>query len=174
MRTIVFATSLALLTFALTRAMAAPPSTAHQQAAMPAMQHDMSKMDMAGMKTNAHHVLAMAYMQNIRIFATALRTHAEGSGPLNTKLAREIVAEIDRSVDQVEKHHEAHVKSMSTEMRANMAAMMKMMDMHLSMIDDAVDVLSKDVRASQPDAKQVAAHAGELLGHLDAMSKMQP
>jgi len=167
------ATMLVLTTLALTTALAGPAQTAPQQGAQQPMPHDMSKMGMSGMMNEPHHILAMAYTQNIRTFATALRTQAEGTGPLNAKFARAAVAEIDRSLDRIEEHHEAHVKTMSAEMRSQMAEMTKNMDKHHAMLDEAVSVLEKDVRADQPDAKQVAAHSADLLKHLDGMSKMQ-
>ena len=45
------------------------------------MQHDMSKMDMSKMMNEPHHVLAMAYMQNMGTFAKALRDQAQASSP---------------------------------------------------------------------------------------------
>jgi len=53
-----------------------------------------------------------------------------------------------------------------------MAPMMKDMEMHRSMLKDAVSALEKDVRADQLDSKQVAADSATLLKHLDEMSKM--
>lgn len=136
------------------------------------MQHDMSKMDMASMMNEPHHGLAMAYMQNIGTFAKTLHHQAQGSGPLNVKFARAAVAEIRRSLDQTEEHHAEHMKMMSEEMRSHMAAMMKDMEMHRSMLKDAVSALEKDVKADQPDSKQVAADSANVLKHLDEMSKM--
>jgi hypothetical protein len=136
------------------------------------MQHDMSKMDMSAMINEPHHALAMAYMQNIGTFAKTLHSQAEGRSPLNAKFARAAVAEIKRSLDQMEEHHGEHMKMMSEEMRSHMAAMMKDMEMHRSMLKDAVSALEKDVRADQPDSKQVAADSANVLKHLDEMSKM--
>jgi polyhydroxyalkanoate synthesis regulator phasin len=131
-----------------------------------------SKMDMSSMMNEPHHALAMAYMQNISTFAKTLHTQAEGSGPLNAKFARAAVAEIKRSLDQMEEHHGEHMKTMSEEMRSHMAAMMKDMEMHRSMLKDAVSALEKDVRADHPDSKQITADSDNVLKHLDEMSKM--
>ena len=136
------------------------------------MQHDMSKMDMSAMMNEPHHVLAMAYMQNMGTFAKTLHSQAEGSSPLDATFARAAVAEIKRSLDQMEEHHGEHMKMMSEEMRSHMASMMKDMDMHHSMLKDAVSALEKDVRADHPDSKQVAADSATVLKHLDEMSKM--
>jgi cytochrome c556 len=119
-----------------------------------------------------HHVLAMAYMDNIGAFAKALHSQAEGSRPLNAKVVRAAVAEMKRSLDQMEDHHGEHMKTMNEEMRSHMAAMMKNMEIHRSMLKDAVSALEKDVRAVQPDSRQVAADSAKVLSHLDEMSKM--
>jgi hypothetical protein len=119
-----------------------------------------------------HHALAMAYMQNIGTFAKTLHDQAAGNSPLNAQFARDAVAEIRRSFDEMEKHHGEHMKMMSNEMRTRMAPMMKDMEMHHSMLKDAVSALEKDVAADQPDSKQVATDSASILKHLDEMSKM--
>lgn len=146
--------------------------TGQQQGGQKPMQHDMSKMDMAGMMTEPHHALAMSYMQNIGTFAKALNTLANASTPLDVKFAREAVDEIDRSYERMETHHDAHMKSMTDEMRSHMAAMMKDMATHKSTLQASVRALKADVRASQLDAKQVAAHSADILKLLDDMKKM--
>lgn len=148
-----------------------PSSQTSKQGKEP-MQHDKSKMDMSAMMNEPHHVLAMAYMQNISTFAKALRDQAQGTSPLNADFARAAVVEIRRSLDEMEKHHQEHMQSMSEDMRSHMAAMMKDMEMHRSKLKDAVAALEKDVQSSPPVAKQVATDTADLLKHLDEMSKM--
>ena len=159
----------ALMLFSAVGALA---QTEHQHGSQKPMQHDMSKMDMSSMMTEPHHALAMAYMQNLGTFAKALHTQAEGSSPLNANFARAAVGEMKRSLDQMEEHHGEHMKMMSEEMRSHMAGMMKDMEIHHSMLKDAVSALEKDVLADQPDTKQVAADSANVLKHLDEMSKM--
>jgi hypothetical protein len=137
-----------------------------------AAQHDMSKMDMAHMMNQPHAALAMSYRQNIVTFGKTLNNQAKGNGPLDVSLARTAVAEIRRGFDQMEAHHGEHARTMSADMRTRMAAMMRDMDTHRSMLRDAVVALETDVRAAQPDARQVAMDSANLLKHLDAMSKM--
>lgn len=136
------------------------------------MQHDMSKMDMSAMMNEPHHVLAMAYMQNMGTFAKALRDQAQASSPLNADFARAAVAEIRRSLDEGEKHHQEHMQGMSEEMRSHMAGMMKDMDAHSTKLKDAVAALEKDVQASTLNAKQVAADSTVIVNHVEEMSKM--
>ena len=135
-------------------------------------QHDVGKMDIERMMAEPHHVLAMAYMQNLGAFTHALHNQAESSTPLDASFARAAVDEIKRSIDEMEKHHAEHMKTMSVEMRSHMEVMMKDMDTHRAMIKAAVDALDKDVHADQIDAKKVAADCSVVIEHLDAMSKM--
>ena len=181
MKTKAYTTILAVIALMLFSAVGALAQTEHQHdATKPSpsmqskkpMQHDMSKMDMSKMMNEPRHALAMAYMQTIGTFAKTLHDQAEGSSPLNALFARAAVAEIKRSLDQMEEHHGEHMKMMSEEMRSHMAAMMKDMEMHRSMLKDAVSALEKDVKADQPDSKQVAADSANVLKHLDEMSKM--
>ncbi len=136
------------------------------------MQHGMSKTEMSSMMNQPHAALAMAYRQNIVTFGKTLHSQAKGGGPLDLSLARTAVAEIRRGFDQMEAHHGEHAKTMNDDMRARMAARMKDMDTHRAMLRDAVVALENDVRAAQPDARQIAGDSANLLKHLDAMSKM--
>lgn len=181
MKTKAYTTILAVIALMLFSAVGAPAQTEHQHEAKKPTpstqgkkptQHDMSKIDMSKMMNEPHHALAMAYMQTIGTFAKTLHDQAEGTSPLNAKFAGAAVAEIKRSLDQMEEHHGEHMKMMSEEMRSQMASMMKDMDMHRSMLKDAVSALEKDVRADKPDSKQVAVDSANLLKRLDEMSKM--
>ena len=136
------------------------------------MQHGTGKMDMSGMMAEPHHVLAMAYMQNLGEFTHALHHQAEAASPLDADFARSAVDEIKRSFDEMEKHHGEHMKTMSAEMRSHMEMMMKDMDTHRAMIKDAVGALDRDVQSDHIDAKKVAADCAVVLEHLDAMSKV--
>jgi cytochrome c556 len=166
-------TVLAVIALMLFPAVGAMAQEEHRQDTQKPMQQDMSKMDMPAMMNEPHHALAMAYMQNIGTFAKTLHTQAEGSSPLDAEFARAAVAEIRRSLDSIEEHHGEHMKTMSAEMRSHMATMMKDMEMHRTMLKDAVSALEKDVTADHLDSKQIAADSDDILKHLDEMSKMQ-
>ena len=172
MKTKAYTTILSVIALMLFSAVGALAQTEHQHGTQKPMQHDMSKRNMSNMMNEPHHALAMAYMQNIGTFAKTLQNQAEGSSPLDANFARAAVAEIRRSLDQIEEHRGEHIKMMSEEMRSHMAAMMNDMEMSHSMLKDAVSALEKDVRADQPDSKQVAADSANVLKHLDKMSKM--
>jgi hypothetical protein len=172
MKTKGYTTILAVIALMLFGAVGTLAQTEHQHGAQKPGQHDMSKMDMSSMMREPHHALAMAYMENIGTFAKTLHNQAEGSSPLNARFARAAVAEITRSLHQMEEHHGEHMKMMSEEMRSHMAAMMKDMEVHHSGLKAAVSALEKDVRTDQPDSRQVAADSAGVLKHLDEMSKM--
>lgn len=134
--------------------------------------HRMPETDMSAMMNEPHHVLAMAFMHNIETFAKALNDQAQGGSPLSADFARAAVAEIRRSFDEARTHHQEHVKAMSADMRSNMAAMMKEMDLYRSSLKNAVTALEKDVHAYTLNSKQIAADCADVLKHLDKMSKM--
>src|SRR5512134_1140670 len=87
-----------------------PPSGKQEQGKMPQHQHEM--MDMSAMKQEPHHLLAMAYRDNLVNFAKALHDAASQTQPLNPEFARDAVAEMRRSFDHMLEHHQGHMKTM--------------------------------------------------------------
>lgn len=152
------------------------PASQPSQGTKPHHQQGMM-MDMSAMMQEPHHVLAMAYKENLVNFAKALHHEASQAKPMNLEFAREAVAEMKRSFDQMQQHHQAHMKTMDMKMmddtmKAGMADRMKQMDAHHSAIQEHLAALDKEVHASAPDAKSIATHAAELLKQFDGMSKM--
>ncbi len=133
-------------------------------------QHGM--MDMSAMKQEPHHLLAMAYKDNLVNFAKALRHHAADAKAVNPEFARTAVAEMKRSFDQMQQHHQDHMKTMDEKMKAQMADMMKQMDAHHSAIQEDLAALDKEVQTSAPDSKSISKYVAEILKHCDGMSKM--
>lgn len=136
------------------------------------MHHEMPKMGMSGMMNEPHHVLAAAYRQNIGTFAKALRDQAQTGIALSADFARAAVAEMNRSFDQAEEHHREHIKTMSADMRARMAARMKEMEVHHSRLKAAIAALEKDVQDYTLNSKKIATDSADVVRHLDEMSKM--
>ncbi|MCI0489411.1 MAG: hypothetical protein L0229_22690 [Blastocatellia bacterium] len=136
------------------------------------MRHDMAKMDMSYMMNEPHHVMARAYRQNIETFAITLRDQAQAGRPLSADFARAAVAEINRSFDKLEDHHQEHLKTMSADMRSRMAAMIKEMDMRHSKLEAAIAVLEKDVQGYTLNSEKIATDSAAIIQHLDEMSKM--
>ena len=172
MKTKDYTSILAVIALMLFSAVGVVAHIEHQDIAQEPMPHDMSKPDMSAMMNEPHHALAMVYMQNAGTFAETLHDQAVANSPLDAQLARDAVAEIRRSFDEMETHRGEHMKMMSDEMRTKMAPMMKGMEIHHAMLEDAVSALEKDVAADHIDAKQVAADSATLLEHLDEMSTM--
>ena len=129
-------------------------------------------MDMSAMMQEPHHVLAMAYKDNLANFAKALHHEANQAKPINPEFARAAVAEMRRSFDQMQQHHQAHMKTMDDKMKAQMAGMMKQMDAHHSAIQEHLAALNKEVQTSAPVSKSISTHIAEILKHCDGITKM--
>lgn len=152
-----------------------PPSGKQAQGKM--AQHQPGMMDMSAMKEEPHHVLAMAYKDNLVNFAKALHHEVNQTKPLNPEFARDAVAEMRRSFDHMLAHHRDHMKAMDMkamdeQMKSRMADMMKQMDAHHSAVGVHLTALEKEVQAAAPDAKGVSEHVAEILKHCDGMAKM--
>ena len=147
------------------------PGSKQSQGTMPRHQQDM--MDMSAIRQEPHQVLAMAYRDNLVTFAKALRHHAAEAQSVNPEFARPAVAEMKRSFDQMQQHHQDHMKTMDEAMKARMADMMKQMDAHHSPIQEHLAVLDKEVHASAPHARSISQSIAGILKHCDGMSKMQ-
>ena len=152
------------------------PSSKQAQGETP--QHQQGMMDMSAMKQEPHHLLAMAYRGNLVNFAKALRHEANRTTKtIDLEFARAAVAEMKRSFDQMQHHHQDHMKTMDMKtmddtMKAKMADRMKQMDAHHSAIQEHLDALDKEAHTSAPDSKSIATHVTELLKQCDGMSKM--
>ena len=160
-----------LLTLLLTLSFAALSATASQSATQG--KHEMSH-DHMMMANEPHHVLAMAYCQNMTVFAKALQGQTARPGPVNVEFARAAVTEMRRSFDQMKQHHQEHLKTMSAEMHTTMSGMMQQMETHQVELNTQLTALEQEVQAATPDAKKVSTLAASVHTHIDVMSKMMP
>lgn len=135
-------------------------------------QHQEGMKGMSDMMVGPHHVLAMAYRDNLATFARALRGQGAQSKTVNLDLARPAVAEMRRSFDQLKQHHQAQMTMVADQARAPMTPMMPNMDTRLTALSEHLTALESEVNASTPDAKAVAAHTTEILKQCAAMSAM--
>lgn len=135
-------------------------------------QHQEGRMGMSAMKQEPHHLLAMAYKDNLVSFAKALRHQATLGATVNPAFARAAVAEMKRSFDQMQEHHQDHMKTMDETMKAQMADKIKQMDAHHSAIQQSLAALDKETQTSAPDSKSIAKYVAEILKHCDGMAKM--
>jgi DNA anti-recombination protein RmuC len=131
--------------------------------------HDHMMMEMA---KEPHHVLAMAYHQNLATFAKSLHEQTMQASSVNVEFARAATTEMRRSFDQMNQHHQEHMQTMSAEMHTRMSGMMKQMETHHTELNTQLRALEQEVNAATPDAKKVSTLAASVHTHLDAMSKM--
>lgn len=139
------------------------------RAGRPMQQHGMQ-----GMMGQPHHLLAMAYRDNLVTFAQAVEGPGTQMKTVNLTLVRPAVAEMRRSFDQMRLHHQHQHAAMSdsTTMpmamrgdsaKKSMATMMADMTRHLAAIDGHLTALEAEVKGDAPDAASVSAHAAAIL-----------
>ena len=147
----------------------------HKTHAQKEMSHDHMMMT-----NEPHHVLAMAYHQNLATFATALHEQSVPAGTVNVEFARAAVTEMRRSFVQMKQHHQEHMKMMTTDMHgkmspdmhARMNEMMPKMETHQMELDKQLTALELEVQSAAPNGKQVSTLAASIHAHLEAMAKM--
>lgn len=140
---------------------------------MPQHQEGMKGMSgMSGMMNGPHHVLAMAYRDNVATFARALREHVTHSPTVNHDLARPAVAEMRRSFGQMREHHQAQMAMMGDGVKPAMPGTMQDMETRLTALSEHLTALESEVAASAPDPKKVSVHATEILKQCAGMSAM--
>lgn len=145
-------------------------------AKMPQHQEGMKGMKgmqgMSGTMEGPHHVLAMAYRDNLATFARALRAQVSQSKTVNLDLARPAVAEMRRSFDQMKQHHQAQMTMMGDQTKPGMSGKMQQMETHVAALNEHLTALESEVNASTPDPKKVSEHTTEILKQCASMSGM--
>ena len=160
-----------LMSGATTTSMAQAPVPT--SAKMPQHQEGMKGMQgMSGMMEGPHHVLAMAYRDNLATFARALRAQVTQSKTVNLDLARPAVAEMRRSFDQMKQHHQAQMATMGDQPKPAMAGTMQQMDTRIAALSEHLAALQSEVNAITPDPKKVSEHTTEILKQCAGMSAM--
>jgi hypothetical protein len=121
--------------------------------------HRMMQPEMRGqMMRNPQHLLMMAYHKNVMNFARVLDKAARQGETVPPDLARTAVAEMRRSVDEVEK------------LRAGQkfpADMQKMMDQHLVAVKTHLRDLEELSKSARIPSQEVLKHTQVLLGGCD-------
>ena len=144
-------------------------------------QHQEGKKDMKGMQGmhgmhgmmgGPHHVLAMAYRDNLATFAKALQGQVTRTKSVNLDMARPAVSEMRRSYDQIREHHQAQMKMMGDHTESPMPGNMKHMETHLTSLDEHLSALESEIGASMPDYRKVMEHTTEILKKGAGMSVM--
>jgi cytochrome c556 len=127
---------------------------------------------MGAMMNTPHHVLAMAYRDNLVTFAKALRGRVAQSKAVDVEFARPAVVEMRRNFDQMKQHMGAQMSTMSDSAKKAMAGMMQGMETHTGALAEHLAGLEAEVGGSMPDPAKVTQHTREILKQCDAMSAM--
>jgi hypothetical protein len=147
-----------------------PPAQAGQQGNKQMdMQH--ASMNMSKMIDDGHDVLAMAYMQNVAAFAGTLKDRVDSTKSVDADFARSAVAEMRRSFDSIQQHHQAHMATMGSA-DSTMLRMMHHMDSTMAVVGEHLTALEAEVNGSAPDPGKVTEHVTAILKHHDGMSAM--
>jgi hypothetical protein len=129
---------------------------------------DMSE---SAMTNEPHQVLAIAYRENVAIFARALRDQAL-AGSLSSDFARAATGEIGRSLDQADEHHREHLKTMmNADARSKFESAPREMDMRAAGLKDLFRILEKDVGEYTLNSKQIAIDSDAILKRLGDIPK---
>ena len=142
-------------------------------AKMPQHPEGMKGMEgMSSMMGGPHHVLAMAYRDNLATFARALQGQVARSKSVDLDLARPAVAEMRRSFDQMQQHHQAQMTMMAEHAKPPMSGSMQHMETHVSALSEHLTALEAELSAGTPDPKKVTGHTTEILKQVAGMPGM--
>lgn len=134
--------------------------------------HQEGMKGMPGMMDGPHHVLAMAYRDNLMTFAKALQGQVTKTKSVNLDMARPAAAEMRRSFDQMKEHHLAQVSMMGDHPTPAMMDTKQHMETHLTAVNEHLTELEAELNAAAPDPKKVAEHTAMILKHCAGMSEM--
>ena len=127
---------------------------------------------MKGMMMGTHHVLAMAYRDNMATFARLLRSEVARTKAVDLELARTAATEMRRSLDQMGDQHRAHMKSMGDHPDPKTTEAAKHMDTRLALLGVHLSALDGEVNTRTPSAQIVSEHASEIVKECAGMSEM--
>lgn len=133
------------------------------------MKKDM-KMDMAAMMKSPHHLVMMAYRNNVLTFAKTVRDMTAGGKLEDVDLARNAFAEIKRSMEKMDDIHKTQMGKMSAEKLEMMKPMMEKMKAENMLVKEHITTLENALIVDTPDALHINKHAAELVLHLEKMN----
>ena len=131
--------------------------------------HQHGSPDMNKMMQEPHHILAMAYVENLATFAKALRDQVGATKSVDPDFARAAVRELRRSFDTMQQHLAEHSKTMPADHGSHTGAM-QAMNAHVSAIRQSLTLLEREIEAAVPQASKVSERAAEIIKHIDEMS----
>ena len=128
-------------------------------------------MDMEAMKKSPHHLVMMAYRNNVLTFAKTMRDMTKDGKLEDVDLVRSALAEIKRSMEKMDDIQQSHMSKMKPEMMKMMKPMMEKMQAEKTIVKEHILALEKALQADKPDAPEVNKHAAELVLQLEKMDK---
>jgi len=127
---------------------------------------------MSEMMRSPHHVLAMAYMDNLATFARALRANVTQSKSVNLDLARPAVTEMRRNFGQMKEHYQGQMTAMGDHTDPPMSSPIRHMKTRIALLGEHLSALETEVNASMPDREKVVRHATAIVKECAEMSAM--
>lgn len=131
--------------------------------------HQHGSTDASKMMQEPHHVLAMAYAENLATFAKALRNQVEAAKSVDSDFARAAATEIRRSFDTMQQHLGEHTKIMPADQGGH-AVIMQAMNTHVSAIRLSITALEREIEAATPSPVKVSERAAEIIKQIDEMA----
>jgi hypothetical protein len=166
--------ALALMILAVTGAQAQEHQHHHDEKKAPARgggnnAHQHGSMETGGMTQEPHHMLAMAYAENMATFAKTLRNKADAAKTVDGDFARAAVTEIRRSFDTMQQHLGEHTRTVPAGNEGH-AGMMHTMNAHVSAIRLSIAALEREIESAAPQSSKISMRAAEIIKHIDEMA----
>lgn len=125
------------------------------------------------MMQEPNKVLANGSIQYLAIFTNLLYIQAsQRRDQIDRDFIKASFGEIKRAYEMAEQFQKAHVKTMDAAMQEKVTMMMMRMNKNLAGIKAQVDLLEKEVNSGN-NLEVISARTGEILAHLDDLSKMR-
>ena len=134
-----------------------------KEAKMQMMKHHPEMMK--EMMRNPHHLLMMAYHNNVMTFGHKLKMVAKQGETVPRDFARTAVAEMKRSVEEMERHRAEAMRNMPADVKGH-ADMKKMMDQHLVTV-------KTHLRELETLAGKDRVPSAEVIKHLEFMQQCE-
>ena len=124
---------------------------------------------MKQMMGNPHHVLAMAYHDNLMTFSHSLMKMAKQGDTVPRDFARTAVAEMRRSVDELEKHRADAMRSMPAAMKEQQGDMHQRMEKHLVSVKGHIRDLDELTKKDRIPSQEVLKHLNAMMAECTGM-----
>ncbi len=130
-------------------------------------------MNMSEMMKSSHHLMGMAYRQNINTLATTLVELSNGTEAVDAEFVKTIVADIKSASGMMDRIHMDHMSKMKPEMKTKMAPMMEKMKTKKEALASHIMALDAAAKAESIDMKEVGKHAAAIADMTKSEMKMK-